>query len=152
MKTSILFAILLCLAVPGKNSLCAATYGQEVVAAVLLAEARGEGEKGMQAVAEVIRTRADKKGVTMLAVVKPIDFSSLNGTNRDALLKKYRYHPLFDEALKIARTAYNEPHLLTNVTRNATHFVVKTEAPWWARGKRPVASIGNHAFYRLARF
>lgn len=130
----------------------AATYGQEVVAAVLLAEARGEGEKGMLAVAEVIRTRADEKGVSMLAIIKPVIFSSLNGTNRDALLKKYRYHPMFDDALKIARTAYNEPHLLTNVTRNATHFAVKTEAPYWARGKRPVATIGNHAFYRLARY
>lgn len=152
MKTSILFAIILFLAVPAKDSLSAATYGQEVVAAVLLAEARGEGEKGMQAVAEVIRTRADKKGVSMLAVIKPVIFSSLNGTNRDALLKKYRCHPMFDDALKIARTAYNEPHLLTNVTRNATHFVVKTKAPYWARGKRPVATIGNHAFYRLARY
>lgn len=152
MKIPFLFTFILVLAVLEHNELKAATYGQEVVAAVLLAEARGEGEKGMQAIAEVIRTRADKKGVSMLAVIKPVIFSSLNGTNRDALLKKYRYHPMFGDALKIARTAYNEPQLLTNVTRNATHFVVKTEAPYWARGKRPVATIGNHAFYRLARY
>lgn len=152
MKTHILFAIFLLFAIPATNKLNAATYGQEVVAAVLLAEARGEGTKGMQAVAEVIRTRADKKGVSMLAIVKPVAFTSLNGTNRDALLRKYRYHPMFDDALRIARTAYNEPNRMANHTRNATHFAVKTETPWWARGKRPVATIGNHAFYRLARF
>lgn len=40
----------------------AATHGQEIVAAVLIAEARGEGEKGMAAVAEFIRRRADIRG------------------------------------------------------------------------------------------
>ncbi len=152
MKTRNLFILMILLALPGMSRLNAATYGQEVVAAVLLAEARGEGKKGMQAVAEVIRTRADKKGVSMLAIVKPGIFTSLNGTNRDALLKKFRYHPMFGEALRIARTAYNEPHSLANHTRNATHFAHKAEVPWWARGKRPVARIGNHVFYRLARF
>ncbi len=135
-----------------QRSAWAATYGQEVVAAVLLAEARGEGNKGMKAVAEVIRTRADQKGVSMLAVVKPGAFTSLKGTNRDALLRRFRFHPLFEEALKIARTAYNEPENLPNVTRKATHFAHKSEIPWWAEGRRPVARIGNHVFYRLARF
>ena len=130
----------------------AATYGQEVVAAVLLAEARGEGEKGMIAVAEVIRRRADLKGVSMLAVVKPGTFTSLNGTNRDDLLKKFRYHKLFPVALRIARRAYNEPEDLNNITQNATHFAHKDEIPWWATGRVPVVTIGNHAFYRLARF
>lgn len=129
----------------------AATYGQEVVAAVLLAEARGEGVKGMQAVAEVIRRRADMKGVSMLAVVEPKVFSSLNGTTRDALLKKFWRHPLFPKAVEIARRAYNRPESLRNITRGATHFAHKEEIPWWAQGKSPVTTIGNHAFYRLAR-
>ena len=129
----------------------AATYGQEVVAAVLLAEARGEGVKGMLAVAEVIRRRADMKGVSMLAVVEPKVFSSLNGTTRDALLKKFWRHPMFPAALEIARRAYNSPESLRNITRGATHFAHKEEIPWWARGKSPVTTIGNHAFYRLAR-
>lgn len=129
----------------------AATYGQEVVAAVLLAEARGEGVKGMQAVVEVIRRRADMKGVSMLAVIEPGAFSSLNGTNRDALLKKFWKHPMFSAALEIARRAYNRPETLRNITKGATHFARKEEIPWWAQGKHPVTTIGNHAFYRLAR-
>ncbi len=139
----------LCLALLGASSLQAATYGQKVVAAVLLAEARGEGERGMTAVAEVIRRRADQRRVTPLAVVQPGAFSSLNGINRDQLLRKFERHPLFQSALRIARLAYNEPERLGNLTRAATHFTRKDERPYWANGHHPVAVIGNHAFYRL---
>jgi N-acetylmuramoyl-L-alanine amidase len=136
---------------PGETAVNGATYGQEVVAAVLIAEARGEGEKGMMAVAEVIRRRADLKGVSMLSVVEPGTFTSLNGTDRDALLEKYRKHPSFPAALRIARRAYNRPETLANLTRGATHFAHKKMTPWWARGKDPVVTIGNHTFYKLAR-
>lgn len=129
----------------------AGTYGQKVLAAVLLAEARGEGETGMLAVAEVIRERADRRGVTPLAVLKPGAFTSLNGKTHERLLRKHQRHPLFDTALSIARMTYNEPEKLRNITRDATHFTHKRETPHWARGEVPVAVIGNHAFYRLER-
>jgi N-acetylmuramoyl-L-alanine amidase len=127
----------------------AATYGQEVLAAVLLAEARGEGETGMRAVAEVVRRRADERGVSMLSVLKPGAFSSLNGTTRDALLRRFHRHPQFPDALKLARLAYNQPSALGNLTRGANNFTHKREKPYWSAGHRPVAVIGNHAFYRL---
>lgn len=130
-------------------SVSAATYGQKVVAAVLLAEARGEGHQGMQAVAEVIRRRADARGVSMLAVIKPGAFSSLDGTSRDKLVQRFAEHPLFPEALEIARMAYNEPNKLRNITRGADHFTHRREKPYWAAGHQPVATIGDHAFYRL---
>jgi len=126
-----------------------ATYGQEVLAAVLLAEARGEGEVGMRAVAEVVRRRADAKGVSMLSVLKPGAFSSLNGTDRDALLRRFHGHPLFPKALAIARIAYNRPETLGDLTRGANHFTHKRERPYWSAGLQPVVVIGNHAFYRL---
>lgn len=144
-----LLALLLgpaCQVVPG------ATYGQEVLAAVLLAEARGEGESGMLAVGEVIRHRADQRGVSLLAVLRPGAFSSLNGVTRDELLRRYKHHPQFPMALEIARTAYNQPDRLRNTTRDATHFTHKNEKPYWTSGHAPVATIGNHAFYRLPRF
>ncbi|MCC6234441.1 MAG: hypothetical protein IT580_17495, partial [Verrucomicrobiales bacterium] len=40
------------------------SYGQQVVAAVLMAEAWGEGEVAMTAVAEVIRLRSVRAGVS----------------------------------------------------------------------------------------
>jgi N-acetylmuramoyl-L-alanine amidase len=131
------------------TNLSAATYGQEVLAAVLLAEARGEGEVGMRAVAEVVRRRADAQGVSMLVVLKPGAFSSLNGTNRDALLRRFHRHAQFPQALEIARLAYNRPEALGNLTRGANHFTHKRERPYWSDGYRPVVIIGNHAFYRL---
>jgi spore germination cell wall hydrolase CwlJ-like protein len=130
-------------------ALSAATYGQEVLAAVLLAEARGEGTDGMRAVAEVVRRRADDRGVSMLSVLKPGAFSSLNGTSRDALLRHFHRHPLFPQALAIARVAYNRPAELGNLTRGANHFTHKNEKPYWSAGYRPVVIIGNHAFYLL---
>ena len=127
----------------------AATYGQKVVAAVLLAEARGEGQTGMQAVAEVIRRRADDQGTTPLGVVKPGAFSSLNGKTHDQIVRQFENHPLFPQALEIARMTYNEPHKLKNLTRGANHFTKKQETPYWAINQTPVVVIGNHAFYRL---
>lgn len=128
----------------------AATYGQKVVAAVLLAEARGEGETGMVAVAEVIRRRADQKGISPLLVVKPGAFSSLNGKTHDQIVRQFEHHPMFPQALRIARTLYNEPEKLRNITKGATHFTHKAETPYWAVNQTPVVVIGNHAFYRLA--
>ena len=144
-------ALLLGLALLVSGRLEAATYGQKVVAAVLLAEARGEGLDGMRAVAEVIRRRADRQGVSPLAVVRPGAFSSLNGTTQDKLLRRFERHPLFESALRIARIAYNEPEKLGNLTRSATHFTHKSEKPYWSEGHVPVAVVGNHAFYRLDR-
>ena len=114
-----------------------ATYGQEVLAAVLLAEARGEGEVGMRAVAEVVRRRADAKGVSMLSVLRPGAFSSLNGTDRDALLRRFHGHALFPKALAIARMAYNRPEALGDLTRGANHFTHKRERPVLVSGPSP---------------
>jgi hypothetical protein len=106
----------------------------------------------MRAVAEVIRCRADRDGVSMLAVLKPGTFSSLNGRSITALIRRFRNHPLFDEALNIATLAYNSPQKLGNQTRGATHFTQKREKPYWSEGYQPVATIGQHAFYRLQAF
>lgn len=129
----------------------AATYGQKAVAAVLLGEARGEGRVGMTAVAEVIRTRADARGVTGLAVIsRPRHFSCLNGTTINGLIRKFEgRHPQWDTALRISRLMYNNPELLPGYAKGANHFTKKQERPYWARGKLPVVIIGNHAFYRL---
>jgi N-acetylmuramoyl-L-alanine amidase len=146
------FAFLALLAmVMAPSAATAATYGQQVVAAVLLAEARGEGREGMVAVAEVMRRRADAQGTTMLGVARPGAFSSLNGKTHERLLSEFRHHPLFPAALEISRTAYNQPGRLRNITQGATHFTHKAERPYWALGHAPVAVIGNHAFYRLGR-
>lgn len=126
------------------------TYGQKVVAAVLMAEAWGEGPKAMTAVAEVIRTRADKWGVSPLAVVKrERHFSCLNQTTPEQLIRKFHDKEDFKVALTIARTMYNRPEHLPDFAEGATHFDALRNRPYWAQGKRPVAVIGKLAFYKL---
>ena len=129
-------------------SLHAQTYGQRVVAAVLLAEARSEGERGMIAVAEVIRNRADAWGVSPLAVVKvEKHFSCLNKTTPEALVRRCRGLPEWSLALAIARQTYNQPETLPGFANGANHF--HSESADWADGEDPVAIIGRLKFYRL---
>lgn len=126
----------------------AVTYGQEVVAAVLLGEARGEGEIGMMAVAEVIRNRADKEGVSPLAIVtRSKQFACLNRTTPKKLIRKFWRTNEWKTALRISRLMYNQPEKLPGITNGATHF--DSGDPYWAQGKKPVAVIGNHKFFIL---
>lgn len=126
----------------------AATYGQQVVAAVVLAEARGEGRAGMIAVAEVIRNRADRLGLSPLAVVKvPRHFSCLDNTTPQKLIRRFWQNPLWREAIEIARMVYNQPHLLPGITLGATHYV--NGDAWWSKGHKPVVVIGRHRFFRF---
>jgi N-acetylmuramoyl-L-alanine amidase len=126
----------------------AATYGQQVIAAVLMGEAEGEGEQGMIAVAEVIRQRADQQGISPLAVVKqPKQFSCLNSVTPPALIRRHWRKKEWETALKIARLMYNTPEQLPGITCGATHYA--TFIPQWARGTPPVAVIGNHYFWKF---
>ena len=126
------------------------TYGQQVVAAVLMAEAWGEGEVAMTAVAEVIRRRADDAGRSPLWVVQqPLQFSCLNGVEPRKLIRKYMRHPDFELALRIARRMYNRPEELAGIARGATHFERVGTRAYWTAGHQPIARIGRLDFYRL---
>jgi hypothetical protein len=75
-----------------------APYGQQVVAAVLMGEAWGEGEAAMTAVAEVIRRRADLKGISPLAVVvQPKQFTCLNRCSPEDLVPSFPERTRFPE-------------------------------------------------------
>lgn len=127
-----------------------ATYGQQVVAAVLMAEAWGEGEAAMTAVAEVIRLRADAAGRSPLWVVQqPYQFSCLNGVEPPKLIRRFMRHADFTRALEIARRIYNRPEELTGIARGATHFERVGTRAYWTRGHQPVARFGDLHFYRL---
>jgi spore germination cell wall hydrolase CwlJ-like protein len=127
-----------------------ATYGQQVVAAVLMAEAWGEGEAAMTAVAEVIRRRADAAGRSPLWVVQqPFQFSCLNRVEPPKLIRKFMRHSDFTLALAIARRVYNRPEELTWIAQGATHFERVGTRAYWTRGHQPVARFGKLHFYRL---
>jgi spore germination cell wall hydrolase CwlJ-like protein len=136
------------LTVPGQ------THEAQAVAVVLMGEARSEGARGMTAVAEVIHQRAMEKGQTPLQVVtarrgRVHAFSCLNGTTLDRLIRRFSPNPDYPQALQLAQAVCQTPDRLPGLARGANHFTRATERPYWAKGKRPVAVIGRHAFYRL---
>ncbi len=124
------------------------TYGQRVLAAVLLSEARGEGEKGMTAVAEVIRNRADLLGVTPLAVVtKRGEFACLRRRTPDQLIERFEKNKAWPVALKIARVTYNEPEKLPGIVKGAKYY--HSGNPSWAKAEKPIVIVGRLKFYDL---
>jgi hypothetical protein len=124
------------------------TYGQRIVAAVLMGEARGEGEIGMTAVGEVIRNRANAASKSLLEIVlKKGEFSCLNDTTPEALHRKFHRMKTYPLALQIAKTCYNTPEQLPNVTKGATFFGHTQNRPPWLGDVQPVTTIGNHRFY-----
>jgi spore germination cell wall hydrolase CwlJ-like protein len=126
------------------------TYGQQVVAAVLMSEAWSEGEAAMVAVAEVIRARADAAGLSPLAIVQqPFQFSCLNEIAPRELIVRCARHRDFQVALRISRCLYNTPELLPGIAKGATHFERVGTRAHWARGHQPVARLGALNFYRL---
>jgi spore germination cell wall hydrolase CwlJ-like protein len=132
-------------------SLSAQTYGQKMVAAVLVAEAGVDGIDGMTAVAEVIRRRADKHGTTMLAEVKRSgQFAAVRQAGSvEVLYQKFYGSNVYKEALQIARLAYNTPEKLPGIANGATHFHRTNTLPYWVQGRMPVATVGSHNFYDI---
>lgn len=111
----------------------------------------------MTAVAEVIHQRTVDKGKAPLQIISARRaqihaFSCLNGTTLDRLIQKFSHEPDYQKALQLAQTLCQSPARLPGITKFANHFTRTTERPYWAKGKRPVAVIGRHAFYRLDKY
>ena len=122
----------------------------DIAARTVWAEARGEGEHGMRAVAHVIINRAAKGGWwgdTLETVCqKPWQFScwNENDPNREKLIGLDKTHPEYVAALKSvseALVAEDDP------TMGSCHYHTKAVQPDWSEGKEPVAMIGNHKFF-----
>jgi len=124
------------------------------LARTVYGEARGEGVRGMEAVANVVMNRAGAGGWwgdTVLSVVmKPFQFSVWNpgDPNRALILGKFPYQgdAIFDQAWEIAGDAMALE--LADITGGATHYHADSILPVWARDQVPVAEIGRHVFYR----
>ena len=124
------------------------TYGQRIVAAVLMGEAWGEGEVGMTAVAEVIHNRAKKTGRSPLAVVlKKGEFSSAKAHDAGGALPEVLPEEGVPGAAWLAKTCYNTPEELPNLTRGASYYDGRENRPPWLSEMRLVACVGHQNFY-----
>jgi len=121
---------------------------QEIVAITILAEARGEGKRGMYAVACVISKRMKERKKTGAQVcLQPWQFSCWNKNDPQRLhLRKLLRHELAPYAMMLAK---NIDNLQLNFVEFANHYHTKRVKPYWSKGKRPVATIGNHLFFKL---
>lgn len=123
------------------------TKAEKIVAITILAEARGEGTKGMYAVAAVIAQRANERKMTPSQVcLQRLQFSCWNGKSVKDLEHLLKV-PQAKYALLLAR---NVSLLSREYVGFANHYHNnKIKTPYWAKGKRPVKIIGNHLFYKL---
>ena len=127
----------------------------DILARTIWGEARGEGIRGMEAVASVIMNRVFHRRRwpnTVQGVAKQrAQFSAWNKNdpNRPRMLAVTDDDLQFRQAIEIAQRAV--AGILPDQTNGADHFHATSIAtPRWARGSKPVARIGRHIFYRLA--
>ena len=124
------------------------TREQKVVAITILAEARGEGNAGMYAVAAVIAQRSfERKRTPEQVCLKPYQFSCWNGKKIKDLehllkVKQGKYAILLAKTVKQLSRDYVG-------YANHYHATWMKQKPYWAKGKKPVKEIGQHAFYKL---
>ena len=129
---------------------------EKVVMLTLLAEAQGEGSNGMKAVALVIQQRVvEGKGKTTAARVcrKRLQFSCWNGKTLVQFEKEVMAASTprtRQTALLIAQDVVKRGWTLDRSTIGyANHYCTTDITPYWAIGKKPVAVIRGHKFFRL---
>jgi spore germination cell wall hydrolase CwlJ-like protein len=127
---------------------CGASHSdEELLAAVLIAEAGGEGEVGIRAVYEVIQNRVIERDLTPAQIVRQrFQFSCLNVETESSLVARARQHPQWGFALRTVHA-----HRRTDLVKGANHYYAPAlgPRPYWSRGLEPVAVIGGHSFFKL---
>ena len=139
-----------------------------VLTATIWLEAKGEGEKGMQAILNVLLNRGNndiKKSaesategkISSKTHKKVHQFSCWNGIadpvkhSRD-LVKNHKNGPTKDDkmmALAIVLAKKALQHNLTDLTHGAKfYFNPHIVKPSWAKKMTKTVSIGNHEFYK----
>lgn len=141
-------------------------FDLDIMALTVWAEARGEGDAGMAAVAWVIRHRWENPGWwsrnrgdgiaddTITAVcVDPFQFSCWNPSDPN--------YPRLLNAATQKRSDYKRARTLCeqvlsapaedDPVKGADHYCTKAVVRHtrWARGRTPVKVLGNHQFYRI---
>ena len=123
------------------------TRETKIIAITILAEARGEGQGGMYAVGAVIAQRAfERKRTPTEVCLKKWQFSCWNGKK----LKDLEHLLKVPQAKYALALAKNIKLLSRDYVGYANHYHNnKIKLPYWAKGEKPVKTIGNHIFYKL---
>ena len=144
MKYLILFVVLAAFEVKAE------TREEKVITLTLLAEARGEKFDGMAAVCAVIKQRSINRNISPEKVcLQRKQFSCWNGKTINDLNYLLTKTPkkIVDQAKYLAQNINN---INLSKINNADHYYSTIIAPpYWAKGKKPVAKIGKHVFFKL---
>lgn len=111
-------------------------------------EARGESPLGKLLVAQVIENRVtdSRWPDTYIGVItQPLQFSAFNKNDPNVSTFPRETDPAWADAVAAAEYVITAPNPLTP----ANHYHTTVISPEWARGKTPVRTEGNHAFYCL---
>lgn len=121
------------------------------LARTIWGEARGEGQDGMTAVANVVMNRVKRprywgRNVDEVCL-KPYQFSCWNQGDPNLRKLQKLNAPDLLQPLSLARAAIALQ--LPDITGGATHYYARNipKPPRWAENHRPCAIIGNHIFY-----
>ena len=120
------------------------TPSEKTVALTILAEARGEGQAGMYAVACVIQQRSINRKLPPARVCKQRkQFSCWNsGRNLSYLLKS-------SQANYAILLAKNIKTLDRKYVKYADHYCTLKTHNYWTKKNKVIKIIGNHKFYKL---
>ena len=128
---------------------CSAVTSDEVIAAVIIGEAGGEGQIGMRAVASVIANRIRPDKDAFFVVTQKFQFSCINNKEHENFVNKARRHPRWSFAVELTKEI-NDGELV-DVTDGATHFLNTAKVrrmPRWAYLFEFKGKIGAHSFYK----
>jgi len=128
---------------------------KQVLAAVLVLEAGGEGQEGMQAVMNVIMNRAGGSAEKFyLEAIRPKQFSVLNSAkgwpwrNFSPTIERARSRgKLWTSALALVEKA--QAQNLPDITKGATHYYATSiRQPSWASEMEETLVLKNHRFLK----
>lgn len=112
----------------------------QCLAKAIYFEARGEGKKGMRAVAEVIINRTKSKEFPSSACAVLYQPGQFTFMKNQVIKDKQAYK----ECENIARSFLNGN--VTNHTKGAKYFHHRAVRPAWASKRKATAHIGSHVF------
>ena len=123
----------------------------DLLAGVIIGEARGESVSGKTGVALTVKTRADHPrwwGRNFREVILcPFQFSCWGDINAKAIKEAYDHKgQAWKDALRIAEDVYTGNTV--DFVGMPTHYHAANVNPWWSEKLKRLAKIGNHVFYR----
>ena len=123
-------------------SLARAESQEQIIAEVIAAEAAGEGERGLRAVACVIANRARAQHKTPYQIVTAKNqFYGYTAKNR---------HKLYLQVKPIVDKLAGDIMRIKDITGGAVNFenIEAFGEPGWRKGKVKTCKIGRHTFYK----